>query len=275
MSLRYKLIVSDFDGTLCSRNGKVSAGNAAAIGKYVASGGIFAICTGRMPSSIIPRAKALGLSGPVASYQGAYISDIESGKILRDCRIPCLAAIEICRFLQQRGEHIHVYDGDVFYVNRNDDFRRWYEASVGLRARLTPEEIDETVEHMSISPHKILVVCNAEERDPLLAAVQERFGKEFYVTTSMENLVEIISRDSDKGDALEFLARYYHVPIEETIGMGDNMNDLPLVRRAGLGIAVGNAEAGLKAEADALAPDCDADAVASVISVYGMEESLA
>lgn len=271
MSLRYKLIVSDFDGTLRGSDGKVSAGNAAAIRNYVASGGVFALCTGRIPAAIVPHAKALGLRGPVASFQGAHISDIESGEVMRDCRIPCEAAVEICRFLQKSGEHIHVYDGDVFYVNRNDDFRRWYEAAVGLRARLTPEDIDETVAHMRISPHKILVVCNAAARDALLAAVQARFGKEFYVTTSMENLVEIVSRGCDKGDALEFLAQYYHIPIAETVGIGDNINDLPLIRRAGVGVAVGNAEAELKAEADFVAPACDEDAVAAVISAYGTE----
>ena len=272
MNLRYKLIVSDFDGTLRGSNGTVSGKNAEAIRSYIASGGIFALCTGRMPSSIVPRARALGLHGLVASYQGALISDIESGEILRDKRIPCEAAAEICRFLQKTGEHIHVYDGDDYYVNRRDDFRRWYEEAVGVRSRPAPEEIDETVRFMGLSPHKILAMCGADVRDELLKSVSERFGNEFYVTTSMENMVEIVSRGCDKGEALAFMADYYHIPLDSTIGIGDNVNDLPLIRRAGLGVAVGNAEEALKREADFVAPHCDKNAVAHVISVYGAEE---
>ena len=52
MNLRYKLIVSDFDGTLRQSGGGISDGNVRAIQEFGAAGGIFALCTGRMPSSI-------------------------------------------------------------------------------------------------------------------------------------------------------------------------------------------------------------------------------
>ena len=85
--LQYKLIVSDFDGTLRRSEGGISEGNIRAVGDYVAAGGIFALCTGRMMSSILPYAQKLHLSGLVTAYQGAMIRNIESGEIVRDCRI--------------------------------------------------------------------------------------------------------------------------------------------------------------------------------------------
>ena len=60
MKMQYRLIVSDFDGTLRRTEGGISDGNIRAISEYVEAGGVFALCTGRMASSIRPYAKELG-----------------------------------------------------------------------------------------------------------------------------------------------------------------------------------------------------------------------
>ena len=75
------LIVSDFDGTLLSTRQTISDNVKNAINEYIAAGGIFAVCTGRMLASILPRVRSLGLKGLVVAYQGAVIADIESGKL--------------------------------------------------------------------------------------------------------------------------------------------------------------------------------------------------
>ena len=272
--LHYKLIVSDFDGTLRRTEGGISEGNARAIEEYVRAGGVFALCTGRMMSSILPYARRLRLRGLVAAYQGAMIRDIESGALVRDNRIPCADAQQICAFLQGMGRHIHVYDGDDFYVNRDDDFRRWYEQACAVRGILTPEDIAATVRDKNISPHKIIAVGPPEERAAVLAALQQKFGERFYVTTSMEYLVEIVCKGSDKGGALEYLCGHYGIPLAEAIAVGDNYNDLPMVRKAGLGVAVANGEEALRREADFVTRTCDEDGVGYVIRKFGLGESI-
>ena len=67
MALSYGLILSDFDGTLRMSKGGISEGNVRAIKDFVTAGGVFAFCTGRMLSSIMPYAKNLGLEGRVNS----------------------------------------------------------------------------------------------------------------------------------------------------------------------------------------------------------------
>ena len=71
MIKKYPLIVSDFDETLRNDEGTISPENAEAIRKYIAAGGIFAICTGRMMSSILPHAESLRLDSLLVGYQGA------------------------------------------------------------------------------------------------------------------------------------------------------------------------------------------------------------
>ena len=272
--MQYKLIVSDFDGTLRQTAGGVSEENIEAIGAYVKAGGIFALCTGRMMSSILPYAKRLGLKGLIVAYQGAIIQDIESGQVFRDARIPNADAVAICRCLEQGGNHIHVYDGDVLYVNKDDDFKKWYERACSVEGILTDFEISKTVEAKRICPHKILVVCSAADRDKIFTELSAKLGDKYYVTTSMEYLVEITAKGCNKGDALRFLADYFNIPIANTIAIGDNYNDLPMIRAAGLGVAVGNAEQTVQEQADVVTRVCDEGGVGYIIRKYGLGESL-
>ena len=157
--LQYKLIVSDFDGTLHRSEGGVSEETIETVRRYTDAGGTFALCTGRMPKAILPCARQLGLSGLVGAYQGAVIEEIGSGKLVRDGRIPTDDAIKICTFMQENGWHIHVYDGDDLYINMDDDFRAWYEKTCNVRGILTPFDISATVREKNISPHKIVIMC--------------------------------------------------------------------------------------------------------------------
>ena len=74
--LNCKLIVSDFDGTLADSENNVGAEVISAIDEYRSLGGIFAVCTGRILPSVLPRLRQIGLSGLVAASQGSTIADI-------------------------------------------------------------------------------------------------------------------------------------------------------------------------------------------------------
>ena len=270
MAGQYKLIVSDFDGTLRRSKGGISEGNVAAIKEYASKGGVFALCTGRMMSSILPYAKQLELDGLVVAYQGAQIQEIKSGKILRDIRIGNDGAITVCQFLENFGWHIHVYDGDDFYVNRDDLLKKLYEQVCGTKGIVTPLQISEVVREKKIAPQKIVVMCEPEKRDEIYNIVNKEFGTSYDVTSSSEYLVEVTERGCDKGSALAFLVDFYGIQREECIAIGDNYNDLPMIRYAGLGVAVENGVDALKKEADFLTKSCDDDGVAVVIRKFGL-----
>lgn len=272
--LQYRLIVSDFDGTLRRSEGGVSQASLDAVEAYEKEGGVFALCTGRMPFSILPYARQLGLKGFVAAFQGAVIEDIATEKRVKDGRIPQEDAFKICTFLESHGWHIHVYDGDVLYVNMDDDFRAYYEKTCNVRGVLTPQNISQTVREKNISPHKIIVMCPAWQRDQVLSETVKELGDRFYVTSSTDNLVEIVRKGCDKGGAIRFIAEHYGIPLSQTIAIGDNFNDLPMLQVAGLGVAVENGEEALKREADFVTRSCDEDGVAYVIRKLGLGENI-
>ncbi|MDE5618574.1 MAG: Cof-type HAD-IIB family hydrolase, partial [Clostridia bacterium] len=79
--MKYKIIFSDFDGTISKSDNTVTDNVKAKIASYRAAGGKFVLATGRLFSSILPRIKELGIdSGEAIVYQGGGVYDIATGK---------------------------------------------------------------------------------------------------------------------------------------------------------------------------------------------------
>ncbi len=274
MKLAYRLVASDFDGTLRRTEGGISDENARAIRRYVEAGGIFAFCTGRMLSSILPYAEGLSLGGLIVAYQGAVIAEIGSGKLLRDVRIGWEGAAAVCDFLQALGRHIHVYDGERVYVNRADEMLAYYERACGVRGVCTGEDIASFVRERKLCPQKVLCMNAPEENAAVYRRAAERFGEAYDVTSSSEMLVELTTKGCNKGEALGFLCAYYGIAPKETIAVGDNYNDIPMICRAGLGVAVANAVPEARAAADFVTRGNDEDGVAYVIKKFALGEEV-
>ena len=268
--INYPLIISDFDGTLLRTDGTISAETKSAIDGYIAAGGTFGICTGRMTGSILPRAKELGLKGLVSSYQGSVITDIESGKLLVDGYIPAENAAEICRVFEGLNLHTNVYTLDEFFVNRQDEALEMYENVCKVKGNVvTDEPLSSFVLKKGFKVRKVLAMVYPEEKKRIFGIVSEALGDKFYVTYSAASLVEITSRQYSKGTAVRFMADYYGVPVEKTIAAGDSLNDLPMLEAAGLGIAVKNADEALKDKALAFEYSNDENAIGKIIETYG------
>ena len=270
LKIDYALIVTDFDGTLARSDGMVSEKTKAAIRRYVADGGRFAISTGRMPAAIISRAKELGLVGAVCCAQGSVIVDIQSEKILLEGRIPNDVAVTICEAMQARGLHIHVYDLWQYYSNMDDEYLAYYEGVVKDKAVLvTDRPMSQFVKESGMCPFKILAMVDPQENERIRLDLEKENFVGCDVTRSSALLVEVGNAAFSKGTSVQFLAKQYGVDMQKTIAIGDQINDLSMIQTAALGFAVKNADETLKAHAITLDKTNDEDAVASVIERYG------
>lgn len=268
--INYPLIVSDFDGTLVNRDGTITQENKSAIASYVQNGGAFAISTGRMPSGILPRAKELGLTGLAACCQGSIIVDIETGELLLDGRIPNDVTVAICEKMERLGLHIHVYDLNAYYSNMDDEALRLYENAVRVKAQVISDKpISQFVKETGLCSYKVLAMVDPKDGDKILAEMEEEDFVGCEITRSASYLVEVINAKYSKGTAVEFLAKRYNVPIEKTIAVGDQRNDLPMIKAAGLGIAVKNAAAELKENALPFDYTNEESAIAKIIEKFG------
>lgn len=266
-----KLIVSDFDGTLANSQNEVTDEVKSAINGYVSDGGIFAVCTGRILPSILPRVRQMGLKGLVIACQGSVIADIESGKVIRNVGFKGGETAEICAFFEGLGINVQAYFLDGFYSDLPDGEKhlKLYEDIIGVKARHTGVPLSRLTSAEGVSFNKVATLCRPDEQEELFEKITAKFGARFDVTCSAKVLIEVSPKGETKGAAVKFLSARYGVPIEKCCAVGDHLNDLSMIEAAGVGVAVGNAVEGLKAAADYVTVTNDEGAVARVIEKFG------
>lgn len=271
--INYGLIVSDFDGTLVQSDGNVSEENKRAIRQYINDGGKFAISTGRLHYGILSYARELGLKGLISCCQGAIILDIESGVAVQNETLSLQTTLAVCKKMEELHLHYHVYGKDEYYSNQDDEALRWYERAVRKKAVVIKDcPLSKFVEENQIRSYKILAVAPPEQNAEIINELKKETFEGGCVTKSADILVEVINDKYSKGTAVAFLADYFGVPLEKTIGIGDQWNDLPMIETAGLGIAVRNADPILKEKALVCEYTNEESAIAHVIERYGYTE---
>jgi len=270
----YKLILSDFDQTLFRHDYQIHQSTIDTIKNYQEKGGRFAICTGRMLKSILPYAKSMNLSGDIVACQGSVIYSLDKDEFILRGGIEYQLSKKILEYIEKKYTHIHMYIDGELYVNSYDEATKQYEQFCGVHANLIEGKPSEFVYKNKYLLEKMLVFNRPEENESCYQDLNKRFGEIAVVSISGQMLVEIADNNFSKGKALIYLASRYKISIEDTIAIGDSLNDLTMIKTAGKGIAVGNASEALKAEADEVTLTCDENAVEYIIKKYGLGEKI-
>lgn len=269
--LHCKLIVSDFDGTLADSNNEVPAEVVNAINGFVADGGIFAVCTGRILPAILPRVREIGLKGLVIAGQGSTVADVESGEIIRSVHFTREQITYICDVFEELDLNTQIYwnSGYISSLPEDEPHLNLYESIVRVKAQHVDCKLTELVRREDRLFNKVLTFCHPHEQEELFNKLRARLGDRFDVTCSSKSLIEVSLLGETKGSALRFLCEYYGVPVERSCAIGDNLNDLSMIQAAGVGVAVGNSVQGLKDGADFITVTNDEGAVKAVIERFG------
>ena len=264
------LIAIDLDGTLVEPRRPVRPAPLAAVRRALAAGVKITLVTGRMIVGAKPFADELDLAGPIVCYQGAVIADAKTGAIIRETPLHNAVAVRAYAVAKAHGYHVQFYRDDRFYVESDNDYAELYARTSGTRPIVVASLPEAFAGHDST---KVNIVTDPERTPAALALMQSALGNDAYVTRSNPEFVEMLSPLVDKGKALREVAQHYGIPMERVAAIGDSYNDLPLLRAATLGIAMGSAPPELKAEAHAVVADVEHDGVAEAIDrfVFGIE----
>lgn len=262
--MKYKLVISDFDGTLLRRDDIISDETKSAIKEFVSSGGIFGISTGRSFESISKRLGELGLEGrfPVMSCQGALSNDSESGTLLADIPMDKKAAVEFLLRAENMGLTCQFYtEKDVFVPELNKVNRYYFE-----RTRLTPIAVEKVSDYALSTQEKIyktLCFINPGDRTRVIGKMQGIAGTQVFASHAM--LVEAVSSHAGKGNGLIATCKAYGILPELSVAIGDELNDVEMIKAAGLGVAMANAVDEAKKAADYVTDTNENDGVAKVL----------
>ncbi len=244
-----KLVAIDLDGTLI-HSSHLPPENLAALRAAQSQGVTIVISTGRPYGSADAAVSQLGLGDtPIIAYNGAVIRMPNGGEVLFEAPVVPDLAAEIVALSVERRLHLHYYLAEVMYVPKVSKCSLIYYQRTGV----VPVPVGDLRKFDGESPTKLLVCEEPEIIERLLPETQELYGDKLYVTRSMPEYLEFLSLDASKGKALQWLAEHYGLDISETMGIGDQLNDLPLVKAAGIGVAMPGADERLLAAADYVA----------------------
>jgi Cof subfamily protein (haloacid dehalogenase superfamily) len=266
-----KLLVLDIDGTISGESNTVSAPVREAIATVQAQGIQVAIATGRMYRSAVRFHQEINSMLPLAAYQGAWIQDPATQKIHRHWPVSQDIAHQLLDYLEQPELRsllsVHFYINDQLYVRDLNKHTEIY----AQRSGITPIPVGDLRQVLSNKPTKILALCDdAEIITQLLGNLRRQYTPaELYLTTSVATFFEATNPLVNKGTAVRYIAEeLLGIESRNVMAIGDNFNDLEMLQYAGIGVAMGNAPAGVKEVAQWVAPDVEEDGVVQAIEKF-------
>lgn len=266
----YKIIACDLDETLLSSDRTISARNIQAIRQATAAGVKFIPATGRGYSSVQNTLKELGLWDKedeyVISYNGGAVTENKGNRLLHFEGLPFALAQELYRRGLAYDVCIHVYTKDMVYA-----YRLWPEEIAYLAGRMEIKEI--FAEDLDfLKGQEIVKVLYTNTNYSYLKMIESELKditQGIDVSYSSNRYIEFNPKGVNKGAGLRFIASLLGVKPEETISIGDNFNDLPMIRAAGLGVGVQNTVPDIKPLCGYITTATnDESAVAEVIDAF-------
>lgn len=260
----YRLLALDLDGTIVHHDLGIDQQVRTAIAKAQAAGVIVTLATGRMFGAAMPFAHTLNIHQPLICYQGAVIRDAPSGHIRYAVTMPGDATAQAVQLLLDRDIFVVAYIDEVLHIAQRRpelDLYLSYHPE-GAEVRLC-DDLPAVVTHHPAT--KLLFVAQPEIVGPTLAFLHTQVGDRLVTTRSHQLFGELTAMGVNKGRALAELAQQLGIAQCDVAAIGDQENDLDMVQWAGLGLAMGNAIAPLKAVADHIIPSIDEAGVAWAI----------
>ena len=267
-----KVFLTDIDDTLVDRKKQLSDENREAIERFLEAGNVFAISTGRTLMAASRVVRELGIYGRknvyISCYDGGMLVDTESGEILSKRTIPLPVVFRFFDLAREFGIHLQTYQDDDVVSEDDDRNLNTYCTVLKLPKRV----VKDIREGLTKEPCKIIalefedpdkVACFREWVTPKIAGELDVFGSSRYMQ-------EVVPHGVNKGTGLERLCDVLDVPVANSISAGDAENDETMIRAAGIGCAMANAEPYLKEIADYVTErDCDHSGVAEILNKFG------
>lgn len=271
--MKYKLIAIDLDGTLLMNGKSINEENIKAIEYAKSKGVIVVIATGRVTTSGRVFADKLGLETYVISSNGARAYDIKNKKVVYEDGMDIDVAKSLTDYFETLGTYYHAYVDDVMYARYEREQLLFYtEQNIGLPKELQMDirVCDDFYDVFEKNRSKISKVMTITEDVGLLKEVKEYLSnnKKIITMTSNWNNIEVMNSTVGKGNALMHLSDIIGIRREEVISIGDNDNDISMIKWAGMGIAMGNAIEEVKKAANDITGNCEDNGVAAAIYKY-------
>lgn len=266
--MQKKALVLDIDGTLTNSKKEITDNTRQAIWDAMLRGHKVVLASGRPTPGMRRYEEELELArygGYLLSFNGARIVECRSGEVVYQRNIPQGLLPGLYQFAGQRHMGLSVCLGDTVISAFEPDEYITLEAGInGLPIR----RVEHFVEFVDFDIHKCLMTAPGEQAAVYEKELQEQYGQMASIYRSEPYFVEVMPRDVTKASSLEKMLPILGVDRENVICCGDGYNDISMIRYAGLGVAMGNAQPAVKEAADYITASNDEDGIVQVIQKF-------
>lgn len=246
----YKIIFCDLDGTLLNDKRQISDINMKYIKRAINEGCKFVICSGRSNMSIDNFNKILGfdkIENYAIAFNGAYIYKTDTKKKILEHLVPSECAIKAIRLCRKFNVDIMVYRDEFLWFDNSTNRINTY-----AKRNMVNIRIVNNLEEIAVKPvSKVIIIGDKEELKRVENEVYNtNLNKIMTTFFSADVLYEFNPLGIDKGTGIKELSKILNISMEETIAIGDNYNDLSMIKTAGIGVCCVNGENEVKKYAD-------------------------
>ncbi len=257
----YQLVAIDLDGTLLNSYGVVTDRTKQTIKKCIDKGIEIVLASGRPNDSIEAIAKEIGAEHYFIAGNGALVYDIKKEEVIYEKYMPKEKVLEIIRLCEQNSISYNVYTDKTILATSLK-----YNVLYYHKENLKKEESKKThinivddmysyVKQMQEEKFLKITICdtNSNVFNAIIRKMKQIEGIDILEVSHMSRKIikqgteevpieyyytEISLQEVDKYNALQFLQKKLNIKNEETIAIGDNMNDKKMIQKAGMGIAM-------------------------------------
>ena len=253
-----KILFTDLDGTLLDDNKDISAEDMSAIRKMIAAGHKFVMTTGRPLTSVKKLASRYGFLEAgfyLVSFNGGLIYDCESQGAILTRYIPVEEVKAIMDAAHACGMHAHTYSGDLVVSEYETEQLKTYCRLMQMDYVVVKDIREYYGQFINVvvkPPIKVNIITPFDHSslESFRAEMRKITAGKLFDVFSKPEMLEFSHMKSNKGDAVRFMADFYKVSMADTIAVGDEENDCPMIEAAGVGVAMANASPVVRNVAD-------------------------
>ena len=261
----YKIIFSDIDRTLAIK-GDVTSENINAINKYVSLGNKFILVSGRTINYTRNISKKVGASNYIICNNGSVVYDYLNKKIIYENKIKKETLLKIFDIAKKYDARCIFGGTDITYTNK-------------IKNKELELEIKEITDEIYKNNSITQITITYSNKNIILDIIEEiNSFNDVYISSKSRNLyddaynlnnsfrIDISSLGTNKGFAIKKILEYLNINLDESIRVGDDLNDLPMFFEEGLNVCVANAFDSLKNKAGYITDSCENSGVAKLIN---------
>ena len=270
MNREYQLLVTDIDGTLLDDNNQVTPKTLEAFQQIKRQDIKIALATGRFFPDAHHFAKRIAFHCPMILIHGAVIQAFE-GSIINQQILPIESIPVLLELAQKEEIPYQIFQNDRFIMPRKTKWNDIYLNYSEIEPLIMPDIVQYLKRHQDIFAFTFL---GAPERlGSMRKKIEEKLNGSVSIASAHPNVLEVLAPGVNKGKAIKELASYLDIPLSKVIAIGDNYNDIEMIKMAGLGIAMGNAPQKVKDAATYITMDNNHDGIAHFISTLLSHQS--